>query len=55
MTKLEILEKEHELIADAFGEWILTLEHEELNNGLGYIEGVNELADILIKGEKSAE
>ena len=55
MTKLEILEKEHELITNAFGEWILTLGNEELSNGLWYIEGVNELADILINGEKNVE
>lgn len=55
MTKLEILEKEHEIISDAFGEWIYTLKAEELPNGVGYIEGINALANALIKGEKSVE
>ena len=55
MTKLEILEKEHEIINVAFEEWIYALKSDELPNAVGYIDGINALADALIKGEESVE
>ena len=45
----DILRAEHQLIDDAFNEWILTLEDDRLRDGLWYLEGVHEMADRLVQ------
>lgn len=55
MTKSEIFKKEHELLSDAFCEWILALEDEKLLDGLWYVNGVVDLVDRLIKEDENGK
>ena len=43
-----LLRAEHQLINDAFSEWILALDREDIDEGVWYLNGVHDMADRLV-------
>ena len=49
LNMMDILRAEHQLIDDAYNEWILTLEPAQMQEGVWYLNGVHDMAERILK------